>query len=68
MCKPTELRSCLLLYIEMKLVFHITGTTEFEGIGEEVQRKKISLPTRLETDEGSCIMRTFMICTAQNVL
>lgn len=50
--------------MEVKLVFHITGTTEFEGIGEEVQTKKISVPTRLEKDEGSCIMRTVMICTA----
>ena len=67
-CKPTELRSCLFLYTEVKLVFNIKGTTEFGGTGEEVQRKKISVPTRLEEDEGSCIMRTFMICTTQNVL
>jgi len=66
--KPTELRSCLLLFVEVELVFHIKGITKFEGTGEEVQTKKISVSTRLEEDEGSCIVRTFMICTAQKVL
>jgi hypothetical protein len=66
--KPTELRSCFLLYTDVKLVFYIKGTRECEGISEEVQTKKISVPARLEEDEGSCIMRTFMICTAQKVL
>jgi hypothetical protein len=32
-----------LLYIEVKFVFHIKGTTEFEDIGEEVQTKKICI-------------------------
>jgi hypothetical protein len=54
--------------MEVKLVFHIKGTTEFEGTGEEAQTKKICVLTRLEEDEGSCIMRTFMICTAKKVL
>jgi len=54
--------------MEVKIVFHIKGTTEFGGNGEEVQTKKKSMPSRLEGDEGSCIMRTFMICNAQKVL
>jgi hypothetical protein len=66
--KPTELWSCLLLYMEVKLVFHIKRTTQFEGIREEVQTKKRSEPMKLEEEEGSCIMRTAMICTAQKVL
>jgi len=39
-CKPTEIRSCLLLFMEVKLVFHIKGTTEFGVLAKRCRGKR----------------------------